>query len=127
MSAQQFPGPTPDEILIGGTRVSVSTRTGSVVECFVRMLPVSEYPDYVTMMEDEEKAVDLFTKTPGLAATLPPMAIGTIVEEGERVNAAFFPWCVRRVRRVQRVAPGALESNSRASINTSQASASAAV
>lgn len=126
MSTQQFPGPTPDEILNAGTKVSVSTRTGSVVECFVRMLPVSEYTDYVKLMEDEEKAVDLFTNTPGLAATLPPNAIGTIVEEGERVNVAFFPWCVRRMRRVQRVAPGTLESNIRASINTSQSSASAA-
>lgn len=126
MSAQQFPGPTPDEILIGGTKVTVSTRTGSTVECFVRMLPVSEYPDYVTVMEDEEKAVDLFTKTPGLAATLPPSSIGTIVEHGERVNDAFFPWCVRRARRIDRVVPGAMQRNIQASTSTSRASASAA-
>lgn len=124
MSAQQIPGPTPEEILAKGKNVVVKDRAGVENTVFVRMLPVSSYPDYIMVMEDEEKAVDLFTNTPGLSETLPPSSIGTIVEEGERLNTDFFPWFVRRARRIQRV--DAIRKSAQASTITSQGSASAA-
>lgn len=126
MSAQQFPGPTPEEILAKGTNVVVKDLAGVEGAIFVRMLPVKSYPDYARVMEDEEKAVDLFADNPGLAATLPMSSIGKIVEEGERVNADFFPWFVRRLRRMQKVDPDGLRRSFTGSTTTSQGSASAA-
>jgi hypothetical protein len=126
MSALQIPGPTPEEILAKGTNVVVKDRAGVEDTVFVRMLPMKSYPDYIRVMEDEEQAADLFTDKPGLSASLPPSSIGKIVEEGERVNADFFPWFVRRLRRMEKVDPDALRRSLTASTITSQGSASAA-
>ena len=126
MSAQQFPGPTGEEILAKGAAVVVKDRAGVDVSVFVRMLPVNSYPEYIPVMEDEEKAADLFANKPGLSETLPPSSIGKIVEEGERLNSDFFPWFVRRVRRMERVNLNALRRSIAASTTTSQESASAA-
>ena len=124
MSAQQFPGPTGEEILAKGATVVVKDRAGVDVSVFVRMLPVKSYPDYIRVMEDEERAVDLFADKPGLSDTLPPSSIGMIMEEGERVNSDFFPWFVRRLRRMERVDPSGFRRNIKGSIITSQESAS---
>lgn len=126
MSAQQFPGPTPDEILAKGATVVVKDCAGADVSVFIRMLPVSAYPEYILVMEDEERAVDLFAGKPGLAETLPPASIGKIVDEGERLNTDFFPWFVRRLRRLERVDPNGLRRSIAVSTNTSQGSVSAA-
>ena len=103
MSAPNQDGPTPLEITNEGGTFIVRDKQGNPREVFLRLLPVGQYKDYALVLEDEEKAVDLLANTPGLTATLPPDSIGTLMEEGERMNAAFFPWLRRRMRRIERV------------------------
>lgn len=84
-----------------GEPLTVKNRTGEDEAVFVREMPMKEYPDYVRVVDDEERAVEfLCDKPPGWADTLPPDSVGEIVEVGERLNQAVFPWLARRMRRI---------------------------
>lgn len=121
--SEQIQGPTPQEVLAEGGNFTVKNRSFEDVQVFLRMLPMDLYPEYARVMEDEQKAVELFADKPGLCKTLPPSSIGKLMEEGERMNADFFPWFDRRVKRMERIAPGSSGLRQFNSMTTSQASA----
>ncbi|MDB6024005.1 MAG: hypothetical protein JWM68_228 [Verrucomicrobiales bacterium] len=106
-------GPTSTETLLGGIDVLVSFKEQSAASEPVKVLqlPVSSFPKLMAQMDDEVETIAIFTgKTRAWADSISMESHEAIIIEGERINGDFFGrWAARRVARVERSLPGAMD------------------
>lgn len=107
MSATNEPGPTKQETLRGGVDIEVIFIDGTAETVTVRQLPVRDFEKWLALLDDEEKAAELFTDRPGgWVERLNLQSLERVIAEGERQNRDFFErWLQRRTARKEWLAP----------------------
>jgi hypothetical protein len=91
METKQNSEPTKWETLLGGVDYEARKLDGSTEAVRIRQLPVRLMDQYLNVLNDEPKVVELLCGRPaGWSDCLSNESFEKIVEEGTRVNADFF-------------------------------------
>jgi len=117
--ADQQPGPTSLETLMGGNQMHVRFENGTTEAVTVRQVPLKQYRELMEAQADEFRFIELVCAKPaGWAENMKPADYNALVDEASRINADFFEWCSRQIRRVERLAPGFMERAARTATTT---------
>lgn len=74
-------------LLSGGTTLSLTLDNGASEQATVRLLKIREFPDYLRLVDDEEKLAEFLCGKPeGWAATLSVPSLLDICETGHELN-----------------------------------------
>lgn len=111
-------GPTPDEILSGGSTLELEMvdRAGGKflrIPVIARLIPVKDYPALRRSLADESELARLYLRADGLppSAELTPASHELLLDVGRRVNAHFFDCWLPRQRELENMANSALSED----------------
>lgn len=110
-------GPTEQEIIEGGTLISVRYRNGQTEQMKVRILPLRELPRLAACLQNEAEMAEIYCDQPAhWADALTADSVFAIVDAGERLNADFFGrYLDRLLRRQAALVPGVAAGSSMSS------------
>lgn len=128
MSETVESGPTTNETLLGEGTVHAFHLDGTCEATKVRQLRIRDYPEYLKAIDDEAKAIEVFTgKDAAWVDSLTPNACLEIITEGERINMDFFSqWVQRKLARQEKMVPGLAAKMVSAALQKDQPQAPAA-
>lgn len=97
--------------LTGASDYDAVKRDGTTEPVKIRQLPIKLLPKYASAQDDELQMAEVLCDKPaGWAETLSDGSIEQIIITGEEINADFFGrWAKRRLARLERLQPGAVE------------------
>ena len=104
-------GPTKEEVLFGGTDVTVIKKDGTAEKVKVAIVDIDEFPQLMSVLNDERGRIAIYCrKTPEWAKSLTMESHQLLIETGDRLNNDFFwPWVRRQMAVLNRLRPGLVE------------------
>lgn len=103
------PDPTTADPLRTYIDVPITLADGSADTVRMRELPVKLFEQAGEVMMNELQFVELVAAKPrGWAETLTPESLTQVAEAAEEVNGNFFAYSARRLKKLERLAPGAV-------------------
>lgn len=108
METKNAPTKEPLSTLLGGQTIPLIYLDGKFEDVKVIQLPVSSYPEYLKVQDDEPRMAEfLCDKESGWADRLTPACLDAVITLGEELNTDFFSrWVRRRLARQEIFMPG---------------------
>jgi len=94
--------------LYGGSELTVTYRDGRTEVVKVRQLIIDDYPKLLKVLDDEPAQIDFVCDRPnGWSNTLALESFEAVLQEGDKLNEAFFTrWLQRRMNKQEKLLPG---------------------